>query len=272
MSRTALVVAAAALVGGLILAYGNHFDNGFHFDDSHTIVQNAWIRDLSNVREFFTNPETLSTLPTNRQYRPLVTVSLAVDYRLAEGLDPFWFHLSTFVWYIAQLALLFLFFRRTFRHVRPAGSFNGLSLFAVGWYGFHTANAETINYVISRSDTLSTMAVVSTLAVYALAPGRMRYLLIIPAVLGGLVKPTAAMAAPILVVYVWLIEKRGRADDYLRDRQAVALSGAVWAACVGTLWFVRVMTLNEFGVLRAGHRDPVPLRDHTTTRDRTLCR
>ena len=33
----------------VLVAYANHFDNGFHFDDSHAVVDNAAIRDLANI-------------------------------------------------------------------------------------------------------------------------------------------------------------------------------------------------------------------------------
>jgi hypothetical protein len=56
----------------ICLAYANHFRNGFHFDDSHTIIDNAYIRSLKNTPLFFTDARTFSVLPANRTYRPLV--------------------------------------------------------------------------------------------------------------------------------------------------------------------------------------------------------
>jgi hypothetical protein len=43
----------AILCAGLTL---NHFQNGFHFDDVHTITENPFIRDVRNIRRFFVNP------------------------------------------------------------------------------------------------------------------------------------------------------------------------------------------------------------------------
>ena len=242
----ALSIAALLLAGTLVLAYANHFDNGFYFDDAHTVVNNLWIRDLANIDEFFSNPETTSTLPPNRQYRPLVTLSLAIDYWLGGGLEPFWFHLSTFIWYALQLALMFFVLRRLFTRADPRAPSDWIALFAVGWYGLHAANAETINYVIARSDALSTAAVVAALAVYQFTEGRRRLLVVVPLVIGGLVKPTAAMFAPLLVAYIWIIEKQGRPGDYLRDRGAVAVTVASFAACFGTYGMVSYMTPPSF--------------------------
>ena len=59
-----------------VLVYSNHFHNPFFFDDSHTIVNNSAITTLENWTDFFSNPETFSSLPANRAYRPMVTLSL----------------------------------------------------------------------------------------------------------------------------------------------------------------------------------------------------
>src|SRR5580658_410187 len=77
--------------------YANHFRNGFHFDDYHTIVDNPYIRSLHNLPRFFTDGTTFSVLPANRTYRPLVSAVLAVDYALGHSYKPFWFQASGFV-------------------------------------------------------------------------------------------------------------------------------------------------------------------------------
>src|ERR1700722_4175387 len=93
----------AALLVALGAAYSNHFDNSFHFDDLHTIVYNPAIIKLTNIPRFFFDARTFSQLPAAQTYRPLVTASLAIDYALSQGRGPFWFHVSTFVWFLLQL-------------------------------------------------------------------------------------------------------------------------------------------------------------------------
>ena len=44
---------AAFLIVALTAVYWNHFDNGFHFDDSHTIVNNGYIKDIGNIPLIF---------------------------------------------------------------------------------------------------------------------------------------------------------------------------------------------------------------------------
>jgi hypothetical protein len=69
----------------IYLAYSNSFQNGFHFDDFHTVVDNPGIRSLHDVPRFFTGATTFSVLPANRTYRQIVSASLAFDYALGRA-------------------------------------------------------------------------------------------------------------------------------------------------------------------------------------------
>ena len=92
MKRNGLfAIVAVALLAVLLLAYSNHFNNPFQFDDSYTIETNSAIRDLRNIPRFFTDASTTSSLPQNADYRPGLTTLNAIDYALAGGLNPFYF-------------------------------------------------------------------------------------------------------------------------------------------------------------------------------------
>src|SRR3954469_6482029 len=71
------VIAVAMLVA---LAYANHFQNGFHFDDSHAIQDNIYVRDVKNIPRYYTDATTFSVLPLNQSYRPLLQTTFALDY------------------------------------------------------------------------------------------------------------------------------------------------------------------------------------------------
>src|SRR5437762_9811148 len=91
-------VAASLCTLLIVAAYANSLHNSFHFDDSHVIQSNVYIRSLHNVSLFFKDAHTFSSLPQNSTYRPLVTLSLAFDYA-RDGLDPYPYH-------VTQIALL----------------------------------------------------------------------------------------------------------------------------------------------------------------------
>jgi tetratricopeptide (TPR) repeat protein len=207
-SKSQVILLMGLIFLGVFLTYSNHFHNSFHFDDSHTIQNNTWIRDLKNIPRFFKDGTTFSSLPTNQSYRPLVTTTLAIDYALGGKLDPFWFHISTFILFLVQGIFMYLFFRVIFDIAYPLKSNYLSALFAMAWYLIHPANAETINYIISRSDTLSTLFVVIAFAMYAKSAFcRTTFLYLIPVLIGALAKPTAVMFGPLLFVYILFFEE-----------------------------------------------------------------
>jgi len=100
VTRTQFLLACAAAIVLIAAAYANSLDNTFHFDDGHVSESNLYLRSLANVPRFFTDANTFSSHPQNATYRPLVTLSLALDYARG-GLDPRPYH-------VTQIALLLI--------------------------------------------------------------------------------------------------------------------------------------------------------------------
>jgi tetratricopeptide (TPR) repeat protein len=225
-----------ALIGAVVLAavtltYSNHFHNAFQFDDQHTIQDNVYIRDLANIPKFFTDSSTFSMNPALRSWRPLITTSLAIDYWLGGGLaTTFYFHLSTFLWFLLQLLFMYSLYRLILDRVRPDPRHVWVAWFAAAWYGLHPAIAETINYIIQRGDVLSTLGVVAALFVYARFPERRKYgLYLIPFVLGVLAKPPALFFPLFLLAYVLLFEEQRFLRAVLKSVPAIGVGLALAA-------------------------------------------
>lgn len=244
--RSRLILAAAALVVMITAAYWNHFHNVFHFDDSHVIQSNDAIRDLSLWPRYFTDASTHSSLPTNQGYRPLLTLSFAIDHAIAGGLeDTFWFHMSTFVWFLLQGVLMFFLFRNLMDRAVPHRLNPWAALFAVGLYMLHTVNAETINYISARSDVLSTVPVVAGMLIFASTDGWKRHLALLPVAAGVLIKQPAVMFLPIMLSFVVLFDMRLSIAEALQPKQWRPLwKWAIPAAlvCLGLFAFTQRMT------------------------------
>jgi tetratricopeptide (TPR) repeat protein len=206
ITRHIPIVLVLLIVTGV---YSNHFQNGFHFDDAHTVLDNPYVHSLKNLPRFFTDTATFSVLPANRTYRPIVSASLALDYALGGGYKPFWFHLSTFLVFLAQILFMSVLYRCILESVRPvADSTNRIvAILAVAWYGLHPAIAETVNYVIQRGDVFSTFGVVAALAIFAQWPKMRRTgLYLLPLAFAMLSKPPAAVFPLLLFVYIVMFE------------------------------------------------------------------
>src|ERR1700736_1627139 len=159
------ILGGALLLVTLLAAYSNHFHNSFHFDDAHTIVNNAAIRELRNIPLFFRDATTFSSLPSNQSYRPLVSTLLAIAYCLAGGLQPLWFHMLIFALFVALTLLVAFVIYRLLENVVPMSRNLWIAGAAAAWYGLHPANADTVNYIIASSEVISTLGVVASFAV-----------------------------------------------------------------------------------------------------------
>ena len=203
MSR---VVATSLLALVLLAAYSNHFQNSFHFDDAHTIVNNAAIREMKNIPLFFKDARSFSALPSNQSYRPLVSTLIAIDYKLGGG-NPFPFHLSIFALFVTLVVLLASLIYRLVANVWIA--FASATL-----YGLHPANADTVNYVIASAEIISTLGMVASFVLYIALPNLRRYYVyILPAAIAVLAKPPAAAFAVLFAIYRWLFPPKDREHE-----------------------------------------------------------
>ena len=208
VNRKLTILAGSVLVLAILAAYSNHFHNSFHFDNAHTIVNNAAIRELRNIPVFFRDATTFSALPSNQSYRPLVSTLLAIDYRLG-GLQPFWFHLSIFALFIVLVLMLVLVLRHLIEQTAPSTANPFTALAAAALYGLHPANADTIYYIIASSEVISTLGVIASFAVYFAFPRLRRYYLyVLPAAIAILAKPPAAIFAVLFLIYRALFREK----------------------------------------------------------------
>jgi tetratricopeptide (TPR) repeat protein len=194
----------------LLLTYSNHFYNPFQFDDAHTIQYNDAIRDIHNIPSFFKDARTFSSLPANQIYRPGVTTLNAIDFWIGgkPEPDPFYFHVSIFISYILLGILLYFLFLKLFNESFEHEWNRYFALFGAAFFCLHTANAETVNYIISRSDSFSTLMIVLSMVIYLYRPNwRRKGIYIIPVILGFFVKEPTIMTAPLLFVYLMLYVK-----------------------------------------------------------------
>jgi Flp pilus assembly protein TadD len=224
MSTRGIRLAAAALAGLLILAYANHFRNGFHFDDGHTVVDNAAIRHVRNIPSFFVDARTFSVLPLNQTYRPILQTTLALDYYAGRGLKPIAFQIDSFLWYLLLLIA-------TFAMLRPIAKNDTVTLVAVAIFALHPVCAETVNYVIQRGEIMSTLFIVVSMWMFVRWPdARSRGLYLIPFVLGVMTKPPVLVFPLLLFTYLRLFEPRVRALRAIAPALVVAAISGWWVA------------------------------------------
>ncbi len=237
------------LIAIVTAVYSNHFSNSFHFDDSHSIENNLFIQDIKNIPLFFKDATTFSSLPSNQTYRPIVSATLAIDYWLGSGFNMFYFHLSSFIIFLLQGFLMFFFFFKFF-DISYKTSWNFyIAAIAVAWYLLHPANAETINYIIARSDLQSTFFVILAFVLYMYSPYcKKTYIYLIPIGIGGLAKPTTVMFAPFLFFYILLFEQKISLFDIFNKKYSKQLIDVIkktipsFIFCIALYLFIDYLT------------------------------
>ncbi len=131
------------------LLYINAFSGGFYYDDIHSIVDNHYIRSFSNVLGFFLNPDFFSQDPAKSMYRPVLLISYALNYHIS-GYQSWSYHLVNIILHAACALCVFVLAKKIIGN-----------MFA-GWIAsicfiFHPLATETVNYISSRSESLSAL-------------------------------------------------------------------------------------------------------------------
>jgi tetratricopeptide (TPR) repeat protein len=149
-----------ALLGILCLAalvYANSLGNQFVWDDHWVIVENDFIKSAQNLpklftKQYLTSPEEVNSVRVKSigsgefSYRPLVTATYFIDYRIWK-LDPFGFHLTNLFLHLANILLFYFLALRILEDQKPA-------LLSAALFALHPANAEAVSVVTHREDLL----------------------------------------------------------------------------------------------------------------------
>jgi tetratricopeptide (TPR) repeat protein len=224
--RNILLIAVVTFIL-LIAAYSNHFKNEFHFDDFHAINENTYIRDLKNIPKFFSDPKMFSADPEHWGIRAIVTTTLAIDYNLAGGLNPLYFQWDTFLWFIALCVLLYFMYKILLQKSFDVPWPPYLAIVSTAWFGLHKVNAETVNYIIARSDVLSTFFIILSFLIFIAWPQRRKnFYYIIPAIIGVFAKETVPVLVILLFFYLLLIEDELSVGDMLKAQNFKTVFGA----------------------------------------------
>lgn len=130
----------ALILGGLI-AHGVALNGSFKtMDDETSIVNNQDLRSFSSLGRIFTGSFFNGD---NTYYRPLVTFSFLLDYRIA-GLKPFFYYLTNLLLHLANAVLLLFTFNVFLK--RKALNFAAALLFVV-----HPVQWEAVANIAGRS-------------------------------------------------------------------------------------------------------------------------
>ncbi len=139
----------AAIIILIAIAYGGSLHNGFVWDDETFIVNNKYVHDISRWQEYFTIPESISTVPKlSSMYRPIQTFSFALDAFLW-GDNPAGYHFTSLLLHFACCAAIVFAFSGI---VGLNAALAGAVIFAI-----HPALSEGVLSLAARGNQLYTL-------------------------------------------------------------------------------------------------------------------
>ena len=150
--------------------YSNSLDNGYHYDDEHSLQMNESIRSLGNIPSFFVDPGTFSDDPSKGMYRPLLLLTFALNYAAnqsldLDGYDVRGYHLVNLLFHALTAMLLWWLISRATGRLDVA--LVGGLLFAL-----HPLGSEPVNYISSRSEGQASFFYLLGLALFVRGTGR----------------------------------------------------------------------------------------------------
>lgn len=162
-------VPVAVLVVAVCLSFANTLNNGFHLDDFYRVVDNPGIHRFWPVTRHFLDPGTMSTLDRIAQFRPLLPLTLSLNYALAGDSLP-GYHLANLLFHLAASILVYLLCLELLRYGggpaavtrRPEGA----ALFAALLFGVHPVSGIVVNYICARDLTLMQVFFSASLLAY----------------------------------------------------------------------------------------------------------
>src|SRR5919201_1853540 len=142
----------AILVAVPFVVYSNSYHHAFQLDDAYTVVTNPSVRSLQTIPRYFVDAGTYTSIREQAEYRPLLQLTYALNYRLG-GYEMPWWHFTQILLHVVVTLGIFAFCRRLLQMLgdpRPdAIAFAAAIIFAI-----HPGASGVVNYVNARSSLL----------------------------------------------------------------------------------------------------------------------
>lgn len=125
----------------VLIVYGNTFDNGFAFDDYHSIIYNDLVRNW---------PKSLPSML--KHSRSLPAIINGINYSFF-GTNPAGYHAVNTLVHASMCVLMLLFIKKTYHLAiyeddKSARVLDGIALFVVVFFAVHPINTMAVTYII----------------------------------------------------------------------------------------------------------------------------
>ncbi len=249
-----------------MIVYTNSLQNGFHYDDIHSLLQNLAIRVdpskddqwLSKIVKYYHDPATFSSRPNVAMPRPLLLTTFAMNYM--------WTQYEPWSWILVNILLhalngILVYLALCHLLGRP-----GPALLAAIFFVIHPVNTEAVNYVNCRSSLLMSTFMISTVYLFTRSLWHERKGLLVASLVCyvlGLLTKEGAFTIPALLVMIDALFIWDRDEvDWLRKR-------IIWYTPVVVISILYIV-YRSFALGEAFAEPNRPIFDNLLTQSRAL--
>jgi len=254
-----LIVVAAGV-------FFNTLNNDFHLDDYYRVVDNPGIQTLSKPWRHFVDPGTMSSLPRITQYRPLLPLTLSINFRLHKYSLP-GYHLVNFIFHIiAGILVYFLcleLLTHWAKHKYEEKTRSDIALVVSLLFTIHPIAGIVVNYISSRDLILMQVFLLGSFLAYVrmrrlgMAPARWAFVLLLLAF--SLLSKKNAVAAPALILIFEFTLARQRLNDIRAWARAIPFALVVLALFAFTKFFLGFSDFEKWPTFTWSSFWPYPL-------------
>jgi len=142
------------VVFGFVLYYQTLSFSFVYLDDNKLILDNYQTLREAGVFKIFTSDVFFSAAGNSFYYRPLLSVSLLLDFFIS-GTNPFWFHFTNIILHLLSACLVFAIFKKYFFSKKTA-------YFLAFIFLVHPVMTQAVAWIPGRNDSLLTIFVLTS--------------------------------------------------------------------------------------------------------------
>ena len=156
--KTYIHLAFIFFIGGIV--YLNALGGPFLFDDNVYVLNHPQIMDGGSLKDYLSKGFCEGALVPCPYYRPLVSLSLRLDY-LIWGENPFGFHLTSLFFHLSVLSIFYLVIMLVFKDAVVA-------LWTTLLFSLHPIHVESVAVISNRTDLPATFFILFSFLSFSL--------------------------------------------------------------------------------------------------------
>jgi uncharacterized protein YneF (UPF0154 family) len=159
---------AAVLTAAVFAVFSNNYRHDYPLDCGHLLLENSYVRSLRFIPQYFLDGRTLTSLPANADYRPVLQVTHAINYAIS-GYDTWSWHLVQILLHLVCVLGLYFLCRRILQDFHPDApplEHATIPLMAALLFAVHPTTSGVINYLSARSSLLTAAFLLPSIVLY----------------------------------------------------------------------------------------------------------